>query len=165
MPQFIHLTDEKLLKRIAKSGIRTVKWSKDLRCLFATPVLKNFQISHQWLRELKAKGARTIGAVQFKIPDDEEVLVGRYNEELLKVTAAQAVKIFMNHATGLGLEIRILRRILRSEITRIYVPDQIVGWRYYPEAHGKQAPCGCEYCQRGRIKNRKLREKFKAAND
>src|SRR3954449_10993818 len=56
MPQFIHLTDERLLKRLEKSGIRMTKWGKKIRCVYATPVLKDFQVSHQWLRELKNKG-------------------------------------------------------------------------------------------------------------
>ncbi len=162
MPQFIHLTDERLLKRLEKSGIRTSIWGNRVRCVYATPVLKEFQVAHQWLRELKRNGVRTIGAVQFKIPDTEEVLVGRYNEEPLTVSAAQAVKVFMEHSTGLGLQVLILRRIDPKEITRTYVPTQIVGWRYHPEAHGKPPFCGCEYCQRGNIKNRKIREKYEA---
>lgn len=164
MPQFIHLTDERLLKRLEKSGIRTTNWGTKIRCVYATPVLEDFQVSHQWLRELKNKGIRTIGAVQFRIPDEEEVLVGRYNEEPLAVTAAQAVKVFMEHSTGLGLQILVLRRIEAKEITRTYVPTQIIGWRYHPDAHGKPPFCGCDYCQRGLIKSRKMRKKFEAQN-
>lgn len=164
MPQFIHLTDERLLKRLEKSGIRTTKWGTAIRCVYATPVLKDFQVSHQWLRELKNKGIRMIGAVQFRIPDKEAVLVGRYNEEPLAVTAAQAVKVFMEHSTGLGLQILVLRRIEPKEITRTYVPTQIIGWRYHPNAHGKPPFCGCDYCQRGLIKSRKIREKYEAQN-
>ena len=163
MPQLIHLTDERLLKRLEKSGIRTHTWGKKIAGVHATPVMIDFQVSHQWVRELKRRGIRTMGAVQFKIPDKEKVLVGRYNEEPLSVTAAQAVKVFMEHATGLGLEILVLRRIEPKEITRTYVPNQIVGWRYFPDAHGKR-PCGCDYCQRGSIKNRKLQEKYKAGS-
>ena len=162
MPQFIHLTDERLLKRLEKSGIRTTNRGKKVRCVHATPVLKDFQVSHQWLRELKNKGIRTIGALQFRIPDEEEVLVGRYNEEPLAVTAAQAVRVFMEHSTGLGLQILVLRRIEPKEITRSYVPRQIIGWRYHPDAHGKPPFCGCDYCQRGLIKNRKIREQYEA---
>jgi hypothetical protein len=164
MPQLIHLTDERLMKRLEKSGIRRTTWGAKIRCVYATPVLRDFQVSHQWLRELKNKGIRTIGAVQFKIPDEEEVMVGRYNEEPRIVTAAQAVKIFMQHSTGLGLQILILRRIEPKEITRTYVPKQVIGWRYYPEAHGKN-PCGCDYCQRGLIKNQKIQEKYKGSGD
>lgn len=164
MPQFIHLTDERLLKRLEKSGIRMTKWGTKVRCVYAMPVLKDFQVSHQWLRELKNKGIRTIGAVQFRIPDKEEVLVGRYNEAPLTVTAARAVKVFMEHSTGLGLQILVLRRIDAKEITRTYVPTQIIGWRYHPDAHGKPPFCGCDYCQRGLIKSRKIREKYEAQN-
>jgi len=162
MPQLIHLTDERLLKRLGKSGIRTTTWGTRTRCVYATPVLRDIQVSHQWLRELKSKGIRTIGVVQFRIPDEEEVLVGRYNEEPLTVTAAQAVKVFMKHATGLGLQILVLRRIEAKEIMRTYVPTQIIGWRYHPEAHGKPPFCGCDYCQRGLIKSRKLRDRYEA---
>lgn len=159
MPQFIHLTDERLLRRIVRTGIKTTNWGQEVVCVYATPVLDNFQVSHQWLRELKNRGIRTIGAVQFKIPDHEVVLVGRYNEEHLKVTAVQSVKVFMDHSNGLGLQILIPRRIEPDEITRTYIPTQIVGWRYYPESHGKH-PCGCEYCQKGLIKSRKLRDEY-----
>lgn len=164
MAQFLHLTDEKLLKRLEKSGIRTTNWGDKIRCVYATPVLPNFQVSHQWLRELKSKGIRTIGAIQFKIPDKEVVLVGRYNEEPLAVTAAEAVRVFLQHSTGLGLQVLIQRRIEPKEIVRSYVPTQVIGWRYHPDAHGKPPFCGCDYCQRGLIKNRRIREKYEAQN-
>jgi hypothetical protein len=165
MARFIHLTDERLLPRLKKSGIRTTFWGREkLRCVYATPVLQDFQISHQWLRELKRRGIRTIGVIQFKISDEEEVLVGRFNEQPISVAAAQAVKVFMDHPTGLGLQVLICRRIEAREITRTYVPTQIIGWRYFPEAHGKPPFCGCEFCQRGLIKNRKIRERYEAQN-
>jgi hypothetical protein len=141
------------------------RWGKTRRCVYAMPVLPDFQVSHQWLRELKNWGIRTIGALQFKIPDNEEVLVGPYNEEPIAVTAAQSAKIFRDHATGLGLQVLVLRRIDAQEITRSYVPTQIVGWRYFPEAHGKPPFCGCVFCQRGLIKNRKIREKYEAQSE
>ena len=162
MPQLIHLTDERVLTRLKKSGIRMTKWGTKIQCVYATPVLRDFQVSHQWLRELKNNGIRTIGAVQFKIPDKEMVFVGRYNEEPLAVTAAQAVKVFMDHPTGMGLQILVLRRIEPEEITRTYVPTQIIGWRYHPDAHGKPPFCGCDYCQRGLIKSRKIRERYES---
>ncbi|MES2694237.1 MAG: hypothetical protein V4773_12250 [Verrucomicrobiota bacterium] len=165
MARFIHLTDERLLARLKKSGIRMSFWGREkLRCVYAVPVLPDFQVSYQWLRELKNRGVRTMGALHFKIPDGEEVLVGRFSEEPVAMTAAQAVRVFMEHPTGMGLQVLVRRRIEAKEITRTYVPPQIVGWRYYPEAHGKPPFCGCEFCQRGLIKNRKLREKYRAEN-
>ncbi len=163
MARFIHLTDERLLPRLKKSGIKTSLWGRErLRCVYATPVLPDFQVTHQWLRELKNRGIRTIGAIQFTIPDREEVRVGRFSEDPVSMTAAQAVNVFRKHPTGLGLQVLILRRIEAKEIKRTYVPTQIVGWRYFPEAHGKPPFCGCEFCQRGLIKNRKIREKYEA---
>jgi hypothetical protein len=129
------------------------------------PVLKDFMISHQWLRELKNRGIRTIAAIQFRIPDDESVKVGRFGVEPLDTTAAGSVRVFMEHQSGLGLQVMIPRKILAKEITRTYLPSQLVGWRYYPEAHGKPPFCGCDYCQRGRIKSRKIRAKYKAENE
>lgn len=163
MPQFIHLADDRDIALIRKNGIRarrvhggSGKW------VFAMPVLQNYYRSHQWLRELKRCGVRTISAVQFEIADDLGVKVGRYNEPHLEVTAAEAVRIFMEHSTGAGLEVLIPFSIRPRSITRIYTPDQIVGWRYYPESHLDGRPCGCPYCQRGQINNRKLREAYEA---
>ena len=88
---------------------------------------------------------------------------GRYNEEHINSTGAESVKIFMEHTTGLGLEVIFSRSIPAKNITRIYTPDQVTGWRYYPESHSDgRKPCGCPYCQRGQIKNRKVREAYDA---
>lgn len=161
MPQFVHLTDERLTRRIRKNGIATHKIRPGERGLYATPVLQNYFRSHQWLRELKRRGIRTFSAVQFHMPDDTPVSIGSFSQEHLKTTAAEAVRIFMEHETGLGLEVIFPHRIPAKAITQIYTPDQVLGWRYFPESHGRK-PCGCPYCQRGEIKNRRLREAYEA---
>jgi hypothetical protein len=157
MSQFIHLADERTVAMIRKNGIMAGEIFGGGKGVHATPVLANHFLSHQWLRELKRRGIRTISAVQFRLDDEAEVDVGRYNGEHLRTTASGAVRIFMEHETGLGLEVRIPGAIPAKDITRIYTPRQISGWRYFPEAHGSK-PCGCRYCQRGEIKNAKLRE-------
>lgn len=160
MSQFIHLTDERIIRKIEKAGVKTAQtWEGKTRYVFATPVLQDFMISHQWLRELKRRGIRTISAVQFRIPDEEPVMVGHYGKEHVETTAAGAFRIFSEHASGMGLQVLIPRKILPSEIVRIYQPPQVTGWRYYPEAKGKK-PCGCPACQRGDIKSRKIREAY-----
>ena len=157
MPQFIHLADEKNISSITRSGIKiSPAWSG--KGVFSTPVLQNYVVTHQWLRELKRRGMKTLVAVQFLIPADEKVLVGRYNEKPLETTAGGAIKVFREHVNGLGLQVVIPRKITAGEIRRIYMPSQVAGWRYNPEAHGKPPFCGCSYCVRGEIKNRKLRE-------
>ena len=164
MPQFIHLADERKVSLIRKNGITAAKiYGRDHKGLFATPVTQNHYLSHQWLRELKRRGIKTISAIQFNIADDTEVEIGRYNEDHISATAAEAVKIFIEHETGLGLEVIIPESIPAKSITRTYTPKQISGWRYYPEAHADdRKPCGCPYCQRGQINNRRLREAYES---
>jgi len=129
--------------------------------VYATPVDPNFTVAHQWVRELKRNGIRTMVAIQFRIPDDEVVRVGRYGTVSLEMTAAQAIAAFKEQGLGLGHEILKPRKIKASELVRSYVPRQLIGWRYSPESLGKK-PCGCEWCQRGNIKGRKLRERYEA---
>ncbi len=72
------------------------------------------------------------------------------------MTAAQAVAMFLPDASLAGFEVIVPRKIVASEIHRIRKLPQVVGWRYYPGAHGKK-PCGCPYCQRGQYGARRLR--------
>jgi hypothetical protein len=161
MPQFVHLTDDREMALIRKNGIRAQKLPDGSKGVFATPVLQNYYQSHQWIRELRRRGIRVISAVQFHAPDDLVVSVGRYNEEHVQTSAAEAVRIFMEHDSGMGLEVIFGESIPPDWITRTYTPDQVIGWRYYPESHSDgRTPCGCRYCQRGQIKNRKLRESY-----
>lgn len=160
MAQFIHLTDERVLRRVEKTGLKLgAVWNSSKKGFFATPVLEDFMVSHQWLRELKRKGIRTIAAVQFRIGDDEPVSVGRYGQPALETTAAGAIRIFREHVSGLGLEVVIPRKIHAKEIIRTYLPPQVTGWRFYPEAKGK-TPCGCPYCARGEVNSRERRQAY-----
>lgn len=164
MPQFVHLADDREIAMIRKNGIKANKvHGQTEKGVFATPVLQNYYRSHQWLRELKRRGIKTISAVQFYLEDDARAIVGRYSEEHLETTAAEAVRIFMEHDSGMGLEVIFPFAIPAKNITRTYTPDQVVGWRYYPEAHSDgRKPCGCSYCQRGQIKNKKLRAAYES---
>ena len=58
-----------------------------------------------------------------------------------------------------GYEVVVPRKITKTEIHRWRGLSQVLGWRYYPEAHGKK-PCGCPYCQKGEYGGRKLREEY-----
>lgn len=128
--------------------------------VFAMPVVPDFYVSHQWLRELKRSGQRTMEAVYFKIPDDELVWVGHYNSESIQVTAAEAAGIVSKEESPEGYEVFIPRKISAKEIHRTKQLPQVLGWRYYPEAKGTK-PCGCPACQpRGEIKSRRIREAY-----
>ena len=162
MAQFIHLADERLSSHIEKTGLKPHKvWSLTGKYVYAMPVLKDFMVSHQWLRELKRRGMRTLIAVQFRIADDEIVRVGHYGQDHIETTAAGAARIFRQHKSELGLEVLIPRKIQPKELMRIYLPTQLVGWRFSPAAKGKK-PCGCPYCARGEINSRKRREAYES---
>lgn len=149
---------------IRKNGIKAHEvYGREARGVYATPVLQNYYQSHQWVKELRRRGIRTISAIQFHVADEIAVSVGRYNEEHVETTAADAVRIFMEHSTGLGLEAIFPGSIPADWITRTYTPEQVIGWRFYPEAHADgRKPCGCSYCQGGMIKGRKIRDAYDA---
>jgi hypothetical protein len=93
--------------------------------------------------------------VQFKIPNNESVLVGKYNGEKLEMTASEAAAAFVKHIDPMGLEV-IVPRILPKEIAGSYLAPRIAGWRYYPDAKGKKPFCHCKFCNRGEIRAQRL---------
>src|SRR5258707_5161150 len=99
MPNFVHLTDAKGLKRIVRAGIK-----HGGRGVFCMPMLPNYYISHQWIRELKRGGQRTIVGVYFTLPDEELVWVGHYFQAHTQVTAAEARPVIRDPARADGYE-------------------------------------------------------------
>jgi hypothetical protein len=85
--------------------------------------------------------------------------VGRYNEQHHQMTAARAAAHVMSQTTMTGVQVLIPRRIIPKEIFRIRNLPQLVGWRHYPDAHGKR-PWACECCQKGAYGSRRIREKY-----
>jgi hypothetical protein len=92
--------------------------------------------------------------VQFYLPAKTEVYLGRYGQEHMQVAASQALRIFEVHEDAFGLEVIVPRALDAKEIRRIYEPNPVSGWRYYPEAKGRR-PCSCEYCNKGEIRARR----------
>ncbi len=93
MATFVHLTPEHNLKFILRNGIRRLtQRGTGILGVYVSPVTPNFYASHQWVRELKRRNAGPIVAIYLRIPDEEMVSVGRYNEEHLQMTAAHGKK-------------------------------------------------------------------------
>ena len=164
MALFVHLTPEKDSDSIRRSGIKPRRLRHPLRdgfdrIVFAMPVTDNFYVSHQWLRELKRNGQRTMVGVYFRIPDEQPVLVGHYNKHHKELTAAEAIGIIFNAEQAEGFEVLIPRKIEPNEIHKITTLPQVLGWRYYPEAKGKK-PCGCPFCTKGDIKSKRIRDEY-----
>lgn len=176
MPVFVHLTSHRNIPAIRRGGIAKGRWTG----VYALPVTRNFQISHQWLRELRRQGGGTIIGVYFRLPADEPVRVGHYNSAHLPMTAAEAAALMLaaeqNDPTAAraadqankavqrgrvppsspeGFEVLIPRGIARSEILRTKALPQVVGWRYRPGANGSP-PCLCICCEKGAYGVRKL---------
>jgi hypothetical protein len=156
MASFVHIADKNSEDAILRNGIRSTKRRSGNQGVYAMPVLPNFSATHQWARELKRRPIRSLVCVQFRIPDEEPVLVGPYNGEKLEMTAAEAIHAILSHTNPMGLEVLIRRRIDRKEITRTYPAPRITGWRYYPNAKGKPPFCHCKWCNRGEIRAQRL---------
>jgi len=156
MVSFVHIADKNDEVSIVKNGIRTMRHKTGVRGVYAVPVVPNYATTHQWARELKRRGVKTLLCVQFRIPDDEFVFVGKYNGEKLQMTASEAAAAVLTHTDPMGLEVVVPRKIMAKEITRTYLAPRITGWRYYPEAKGKKPFCHCKFCNRGEIRAQRL---------
>jgi len=151
MASFIHLADAKNKRLIEKNGIKVGK-----KGVFCSPIMKDFAVTHQWARELKRTGVKSLVCIQFRVSDDEVVSVGMYNGEKMVMTAAEAVATVAEHKAPMGLEVIFGRKISAKEILRIYPAPKLIGWRYYPAAKGKKPFCHCRFCNRGEIRAQRL---------
>lgn len=157
MASFLHITDERLTKPIRRTGIAMSRARNGNKGVFCFPITTDFSVTHQWCRELKRSGARTLVCIQFRIPDQEAVTVGRYNDRVrLNTPASQAVGIVQSHSGPFGLEVIVHRRIRPTEIVRIYPAPTVTGWRYSPESKGRHPFCFCQFCNRGEIRAQRL---------
>ena len=156
MPTLVHLADERDTQKILNGGIKVGKYRSGIFCM---PVLPNFYITHQWLRELKRRGVKTFAGVYFRVDSSQMVFAGRYNQEHTHITLGQAIKEIMSLDDPLGYELIIDRKIEPKEIDKIRSLPQNIGWRYQPGSKGKK-PCSCDYCIKGDIKANKIRERL-----
>lgn len=153
MALFVHITLEKRAAAIRRRGLKAESYG-----LYALPVMVNFYLTHQWVRELRRFSRGPMVAVYFKVPDDLEVWAGRYNQAHIQMKASQATGLML-YEPQLGFECILPNSVPRKDIHRIRVLYQGIGWRYWPESHGA-VPCGCPYCQRGQYGAQKLRRRY-----
>lgn len=156
MPTLIHLADEKDAASIKQNGIKIGKFRSGIYCM---PVLQNFYLSHQWLRELKRRGVKTFVGVYFKVDSKTMVFAGRYNNNHQHITIGEAIKEIQSIEDPLGYEIIIDHKIEAKAIHKIKNLPQNIGWRYQPRSNGKK-PCSCEYCIKSSIKADRIRKKY-----
>jgi hypothetical protein len=174
MTMLVHLIDERNVRRAERSGLlgqpRRLSSPDGVvtldEAVHAMPVLPNYLASHQWLRELKQAGMRTIAAVHFRMRSDARVWVGEYNGEHRLVPLGHAAGLVMHEPDPRGWEIVIPASVPARSIHAIRAVPQVIGWRYFPGSH-EQGPwkCLCDFClqgQKGQIKSRRLRESLLA---
>lgn len=164
MAMFVHLAPESRTALIRRNGIRRLRRASGNLPggVFAVPMTRNFYVSHQWLRELKRRNQGRIAGIYFRIPDEEGVWVGHYNQAHRWMSASEAVAEFTAAQDAQGWEVIIPRRIEASEIHKIRSVPQVIGWRFFPSAKGKPPFCTCKFCTRGDFGARRLRERLGA---
>lgn len=65
------------------------------------PVVSDFMLSHQWVRELARRGHRSAIGVYFRLADEQPVWAGAYNEpKQLCTAAAAAAKLHTQRILG-----------------------------------------------------------------
>jgi len=136
--RFLHIADARDAEHILRSGLRPARVGPSLRAVFCVPVVPDPSKTYQWARELRARGARSMVAVLFDLPDGEPVLLGRFNTKHLRVTAVEAHRAFRAAVGPVGQEVLISKRIEAHEIRRIKPAPRLMGWRFYPEAKGRE---------------------------
>jgi hypothetical protein len=158
MPTLVHITDEKHVPAILRSGIRLSRGRQPV--VYFMPVLQSHFISHQWVRELRRGGAKVLVGVYFRLSSSEPVWAGRYNQPHEPMALGEAIDALRALEDPLGFEIFMDRPVPASAIQKVRAVPPTVGWRYMPHAHGKPL-CVCPACiPKGGIKSKQLKQRL-----
>lgn len=152
MPRLIHLVRASRQRQIRRGGIRGARWDLDLgagkpepieRAVFAMPVLSDFSVTHQWLRELRRWHGEKMVAVHLVLARGEPVLVGRYGKPHARLPLGEAIARVK--AEPAGAEIVVPRSITAREVVGIREVTQLVGWTAVPSGE-RTIDCVCIAC-------------------
>ena len=124
MPIFVHIAPANMVAHIRRAGIK-----RGSRGVFCMPMLADYYSTHQWARELKRRGHRTMLAISFWLDDGEPVSVGAYNTPHQTLSASEAVKTLMEADNRLGYEVIVPRAIGAREIRSVRSVPHALGWR------------------------------------
>lgn len=151
MATFVHLTPAANGDRISRSGVAARSVGRipgdDRRGVFLFPVLRDHVATHQWSRELvRSHGRGRVVTVQVRLPDTQQVTVGRFDGVATSSTAADAVARIAGLTDPRGWEVFLPRAVSVAEVRHVRELRRAVGWRHVPDAHGT-APCTCRGCR------------------
>ena len=128
------------MDNILQNGIRRLRHQGDHpKGIFAMPAARSFQVSHQWLGELKERGHLAVAGLYFRIREAEPVWVGHYLRCHKRMTAAEAHELFIREHRPEGFEVIVPRAIKPAEIYRIHHLAQVRAWRYQSKPEQKRA--------------------------
>jgi hypothetical protein len=103
MPILTHFAPEKSVGSIRRSGIKVYPWAFEKpHGVFCMPILPNFMLTHQWLRELKGRGQRTIVAIDFRLRSEQMICFGHYGRSHAEISLGRVIGIFMRTSDALG---------------------------------------------------------------
>ncbi|WP_211716236.1 hypothetical protein [Nocardiopsis sp. MG754419] len=121
MALFVHLTPRPNITRVQRSGVRPSNGHGDVRGVFCFPLLPSYSVTHQWFGALGPHhGPHGLVAVDVRLPDDEPVTVGHFDDrDARRVTAAEAVRVVRELEDPGGWEVVVPRPVLRGEVQRI----------------------------------------------
>lgn len=117
MTAFVHIADERNVAAIRRNGLKLPRVPVSVGLdrpfgVFALPVVRDFLVSHQWLRELKRRGFKVAVGVYFRISDPQEVWAGKFNEERRACTlckrqlTSRRSELWATRSSFLGLWLR-----------------------------------------------------------
>ena len=144
MAFFVHLTPRANIARVQRSGVRTSPGQGNVRGVFCFPLLSSYAVTHQWLHALEPHhGPQGMVAVDVRIPDDEPVTVGHFDDRhARRVTALEAVRVVRALEDPGGWEVVVPRPVLRREVERIREVGRAGARSLVPEPCAHTVPTG-----------------------
>lgn len=150
--RLVHLARASAERAIGKGGLKGTKATIATtpttntvlaHAVYAMPVVVDFWTTFQWLRELRRGHDERLVAVYARVPDNEPVYFGRYNEPHAAHTAAAAAAWVLKNPAG--AQIVVPRSIAAKDVVAIRRMKQLVGWTEVPEP-SKNFACVCSAC-------------------
>src|SRR5688572_1171166 len=99
VPIVVHITDEKQAAAILRSGIRL---PRETKAVYFMPMTQSHLISHQWIRELRRRGAKVLVGVYIRLPSSEQVWAGKYNQPHRCIPLSEAIRELRSMDDPLG---------------------------------------------------------------
>ncbi|MEU3308741.1 hypothetical protein [Nocardiopsis sp. NPDC006832] len=144
MAFFVHLTPRANIALVQRSGVRTSPGQGNVRGVFCFPMLPSYAVTHQWLHALEPHHEpQGMVAVDVRIPDDEPVTVGHFDDrDARRVTALEAVRVVRSLKDPGGWEVVVPRPVLRREVERIREVGRAGARPLVPEPCAHTVPTG-----------------------